>query len=221
MSFSGRGHGTHKFGSNQSLANFKNLGDILHIVQRFEQFTESLEGGSPLINTTRTGKEFIESTVIRATVGSIRDMVEVGGEFTAQGLSPGNQRLRWHGTNRNCNIGDGGRTSLCSFPQCSLCCIIKTSFDIAHSKKKTGWGRFGNGIYTSSTSSKFVGYSSNATIVLILVPRSNDYSKNLAPSPWKAVLLAYVVVGNAKNFTTSQPALTQAPAGFDSVRSTC
>jgi hypothetical protein len=147
--------------------------------------------------------------------------VEVRGGFTTMGLSPGNQRLRWHGTNRNCNVGDSGRTSLCRSPHCSLCRIIKTSFDVAHSKKNTGCGRFGQGIYTSSTSSKLVGYRSLVIIALIrIISRSNDYSKNLVSSPWKAILLAYVVVGNAKKFTTNQPALTGPPAGFDSVQST-
>jgi len=137
----------------------------------------------------------------------------------AKGLGPGNQRRRWHGTNRNCNIGENGRTSFCYSPQCSLCCVIKASFDIAYSKKKTGWGRFGNGIYTSSTSSKLVEYAPFVTtsVLILAVSRSNDYSKNLVPSPWKALILAYVVVGNPKTFTTDQPTLTQPPAGFDSV----
>ena len=52
-----------------------------------------------------------------------------------------------------------------------------------------------------------------------VVSRSNDYSTNLVYSPWKAILLAYVAVGNPKKFTTDQPTLTQAPVGFDSVRS--
>ena len=148
-------------------------------------------------------------------------MVEVRGRFTTMGLPPGNQRLRWHGTNRSCNVGDNGRTSLCHSPHCSLCRIIKTSFKVAHSKKKTGWGRFGRGIYVSSASSKFVVYRSAIIITLIhVISRSNDYSKNLVSSPWKATLLAYVVVGKAKKFTTSQPTLTQPPVGFDSVQST-
>lgn len=57
-------------------------------------------------------------------------------------------------------------------------------------------------------------------LVLILVSRSNDYSSNLVYSPWKAMLLACVVVGNAKKFTRDKPTLTRAPAGFDSVRPT-
>ena len=50
-----------------------------------------------------------------------------------------------------------------------------------------------------------------------IICRSNDYSTNLVSSPWKAVLLSYVVVGKCKKFTTDQPTLTQPPAGFDSV----
>jgi len=146
--------------------------------------------------------------------------VEARGRFSAYGLSSGNQLRRWHGTTRNCNIGDNGRTSLCHSPQCSLCSIIRNSFDMAHVGKKTGWGRFGAGIYTSSTSSKFVGYSPVVTTVLTLVAcRSNDYSTNLMFSPWRAMLLSYVAVGNGKKLTTDQPSLTKPPAGFDSVRS--
>ena len=108
--------------------------------------------------------------------------MEARGRFIASGLrlTSGNQQRRWHGTNRNCNIGDNGRTALCHSPQSSLCCIIKGSFDIAYSTKKTGWGRFGVGIYTSSTSSKFVRCPSVVAVVLILVVcRSNDYNANL------------------------------------------
>jgi len=145
--------------------------------------------------------------------------VEARGNFTASGLTSGNLVRRWHGTSRGCNIGDNGRTSFCYSPQCSLCCIIKTSFDIGHTKKKTGWGRFGNGIYTSSTSSKFVGYSSIITVTLIpVVCRGNDYSTNFVSSPWKAVLLSHIVVGKCKKFKIDRPTLTQPPAGFDSVR---
>jgi hypothetical protein len=35
----------------------------------------------------------------------------------------------------------------------------------------------------------------------------------------KAVLLVYVVVGKAKKIASSQAAVTQPPAGYDSVRS--
>ena len=52
-----------------------------------------------------------------------------------------------------------------------------------------------------------------------VVSSSNDYIRNLVQSPWKAILLCYVVVGNPKKLATYQPTLTQPPVGFDSVRS--
>jgi len=144
--------------------------------------------------------KIVERQETKDRYDAYRDEAEVRGRFVAAGLAPGNERRRWHGTNRNCTVGDNGRTALCQSPQCSLCSIIRTSFDISLSKKKTGWGRFGNGIYTSATSSK-----------------SNDYSKNLVPSPWKAMLLSHVVAGRTKKYKLDRPVLTSAPSGYDSV----
>jgi len=87
---------------------------------------------------------------------NFRDFVEARGNFTAVNRPPGNENRRWHGTRRKCTLGDKGCTTFCSDAQCSLCSIVKTSYDLAHFGKKTSWGRFGAGIYTSSTSSKFV-----------------------------------------------------------------
>ncbi|KAJ7614082.1 hypothetical protein FB45DRAFT_981735 [Roridomyces roridus] len=107
--------------------------------------------------------------------------------------SPGNENRRWHGTKRECNLGDKGQTQFCGSAKCSLCCIVKSSFDISLWGTKTGWGRFGKGIYTSSTSSK-----------------SNDYSHNECSSSLKAILLNKVIVGRGVS-------LTSPPAGYDSV----
>lgn len=56
--------------------------------------------------------------------------------------------------------------------------------------------------------------------LIFFFSRSNDYSTNLAFSTWKALLLAYVVVGKAAKYTTDQPSLTKPPVGFHSVQST-
>ncbi|TDL25748.1 ADP-ribosylation [Rickenella mellea] len=126
--------------------------------------------------------------------------VEARGQFRSQGRSPGNENRRWHGTRRNCNFGDQGQTQFCSSTSCSLCCIVRTSYDLSLFGKKTGWGRFGMGIYTSSTSSK-----------------SDDYSQNMTQSTLKAILLNKVVVGKGSKMMQDNTTLTAPPAGYDSV----
>lgn len=127
--------------------------------------------------------------------------VESRNNFTGVGKTRGNENRRWHGTKRKCYLGDPGHTTFCAEVGCSLCCIIKSSFDVKFFRAATGWGRFGHGIYTSSTSSK-----------------SNDYSKNMGiNSGWKALLLNKVVVGNGKRLINDDTSLTAPPPGFDSV----
>nr|GAT47414.1 predicted protein [Mycena chlorophos] len=126
--------------------------------------------------------------------------VEKAGNFASTGRSAGNENRRWHGTKRECNIGDKGQTQLCQSTKCSLCCIIKSSFDISLWGTKTGWGRFGKGLYTSSTSSK-----------------SNDYSHNDCSSNLKAILLNKVIVGRGCKLTHDNTSLTAPPTGYDSV----
>lgn len=143
--------------------------------------------------------------------------MEARGNFVAAGRSAGNENRRWHGTTRECNLGDNGNCTLCSSHTCSLCCIIKTSYNLNLFGKKTGWGRyvafidvifcyldthvrFGHGIYTSSTSSK-----------------SNDYASNVNPSGLKAILLNKVIVGKGYKMTQDNTSLTAPPSGYDSV----
>lgn len=83
-----------------------------------------------------------------------RSSIEARGHFVNKGRSLGNENRRWHGTKRQCSLGDKDNTKLCSSTNCPLCCIIRTSYDLSFFGKKSGWGRFGCGIYTSSTSSK-------------------------------------------------------------------
>ncbi|THV01271.1 hypothetical protein K435DRAFT_827817 [Dendrothele bispora CBS 962.96] len=136
-----------------------------------------------------------------ASYNAYRASVEARGQFVSAGRHPGNENRRWHGTRRECNLGDKGHTQFCSSQTCSLCCIVRTSFDLSSFGKGTGWGRFGRGIYTSSTSSK-----------------SNDYSRNEGcKSPLKAILLNKVVVGKGHKLTSNHETLTAPPNGCDSV----
>jgi len=54
-------------------------------------------------------------------------------------------------------------------------------------------------------------------MALIGFIRSNGYSRNKCTSNWKAMLLNKVVVGKGYKMTAANSALTEPPAGYDSV----
>jgi len=115
-------------------------------------------------------------------------------------LPGANTRRRFHGTIRACRLGDTSTDgALCRLSTCNMCSIIRSSFQLALVGKRTNFGRFGAGIYTSATSSK-----------------ANDYYSGSA-SANRAMLLNDVVMGNTIKLTTSNASLTKPPAGYDSV----
>ncbi|GBE87737.1 hypothetical protein SCP_1104140 [Sparassis crispa] len=117
------------------------------------------------------------------------------------GLTEGNNRRRWHGTIRACTLGDNDNLrDLCTSQSCSLCQIIRSSFQLARAGQRTNFGRFGAGIYTSATSSK-----------------ANDYAVNSGGSPYKAMFLNEVVMGKGIKLTRDNVSLTEPPVGYDSV----
>lgn len=131
---------------------------------------------------------------------SYRNRLEFSGNFRHSGLKFGNENRRWHGTARECGLGEKGANQFCNSQTCSLCNIIKTSFSLACFGKNTGRGRFGTGIYTSSTSSK-----------------ADDYSTSSRRDGLKAVLLNKVVVGKGYKMKYDADKMTAPPAGYDSV----
>jgi len=116
------------------------------------------------------------------------------------GIPDGNTRRRFHGTKRECRLGeDDEETALCSIRSCNLCRVIQRSFEITRAGENTNFGRFGVGIYTSATSSK-----------------ANDYSTSTT-GLFKAMLLNDVVMGNAIKLTWTDTSLTKPPQRYDSV----
>ncbi|KAF5390904.1 hypothetical protein D9757_004029 [Collybiopsis confluens] len=165
-----------------------------------EQFKASWRHVGTKCPTVKRIYKIVSPQASLAAYNAYKAAVEAKGQFAAAGRSAGNENRRWHGTKRECHLGDKGQTQFCSSPTCSLCCIVKTSFDLTLFGKKTGWGRFGKGIYTSSTSSK-----------------SNDYSTNENRCSLKAMLLNKVIVGKGCKLTQDNTILTAPPAGYDSV----
>lgn len=87
----------------------------------------------------------------------------------------GNERFCYHGMPRDCQLGNTGRTTLCSSRSCPLCNILKTSFNTNLGSPEGGCAlfnirraidanldplsssnSFGAAIYTSSAANKFV-----------------------------------------------------------------
>ncbi|KAG9044943.1 hypothetical protein FS837_007268 [Tulasnella sp. UAMH 9824] len=129
-----------------------------------------------------------------------RDSIERRHNFKSQGMLEANERRRWHGTRRECRVGDpgSGALTMCNSATCYICIIMRTSFDVS----KCGFGcLFGRGIYTSGTSSK-----------------SDTYVTQVASSQYKAMLMTRVLAGNATKFTVPDPTLVSAPPGYDAIR---
>ncbi|THH08931.1 hypothetical protein EW145_g2388 [Phellinidium pouzarii] len=165
-----------------------------------EQFKISWRHTNKVCPTVRRVYKIIGTQASLDKYEAYRDSVEARGQFKASNRPAGNENRRWHGTRRECTLGDQGQTQFCGSTSCSLCCIAKTTYDLSFFKKRTSWGRFGCGIYTSSTSSK-----------------SDDYSDNVIKSPLKAILLNKVVVGKGCKMTHDNTTLTAPPSGYDSI----
>ncbi|KAI5885946.1 ADP-ribosylation [Schizophyllum commune H4-8] len=170
------------------------------VVRQFEQSWRHPDKRCPVVKRV---------LFVVSSMGSVRryeeyqKRIEERRNFTAVGRPPGNENRRWHGTRRECSLGEDWSTSTwpCKSPTCSVCRIVCDSFDIECYKGRTGWGRFGRGIYTSSTSSK-----------------ADDYSCNLERgSTTKVMILAKVVVGRGYKMHYNNSSLTAPPVGYDSV----
>jgi len=165
-----------------------------------DQFETSWRHTTKKCPNVRRVYKIVNSPALVNSYDTYRAAIEKSGQFITKGRTAGNENRRWHGTRRECNVGDKGCTVLCSSTNCPMCSIIQNSFDLGRWGTKTGWGRFGKGIYTSSTSSK-----------------SDDYASNDSNSKLKAILLNKVVVGNGCKLMHDDSKLTAPPQGFDSV----
>jgi len=67
-----------------------------------------------------------------------REGVEIKCNFVTEGITAGNQQLLWHGTARECKVGDPGNETPCTSASCSLCNIIRFSFDTNRFGSKSG-----------------------------------------------------------------------------------
>ncbi|GLB40706.1 putative poly(ADP-ribose) polymerase catalytic domain [Lyophyllum shimeji] len=112
------------------------------------------------------------------------------------------EKLLFHGTNRRCLLADDkSRTRLCELPECHLCRIVGSSFDIAKCGMKHQFRRFGTGIYSTSCSSK-----------------ADDYVVDGAKkSTFRVMLASRVIVGKPFKRRQNGTGLTGPPPGYHSI----
>ncbi|KAF9790464.1 ADP-ribosylation [Thelephora terrestris] len=112
------------------------------------------------------------------------------------------EQLLFHGTFRACALGETeDNVRLCRLAQCSLCSIIRSSFDIERCGTRRNFSRFGQGIYTTKCSSKADDYCSSERSDLKL----------------RLLLVNTVVVGWQNKCTRNKKSLNNPGTGYHSV----
>ncbi|KAG8905715.1 hypothetical protein FRC01_008254, partial [Tulasnella sp. 417] len=163
-----------------------------------KQFNDTWQGTAK--PTVHRICKVVNSKAVEDRFQAYRQKVEQAGKWVSQGKTAGNENRRWHGTVRECTVGDDpNKLDMCTSTACKLCCVIRTSFDM----KYVAVGVYGLGIYTSAYSSTSHGYTRVAT----------------KGSPYRAMFLTRIVTGKEHIFTSgvTNPNATAPPAGYDSV----
>eukprot|EP01044_Picomonas_judraskeda_P008842 COSAG03_NODE_1036_length_4954_cov_2.784574_4_plen_547_part_00 len=101
----------------------------------------------------------------------------------------GNAHQRWHGTAIKCSLGRGQPT-ICDDRSCATCNIIRSGFDISYVRTA---GRYGIGLYASSTSSKAHQYAAGMSAEI--GGRTAQDQPSLMDQDTTALLLCSVAVG--------------------------
>ena len=118
--------------------------------------------------------------------------------------SDGNTHRRFHGTGMTCTLNyNGASPTLCKDAKCAVCSISRTSLQLSYFKSNTSAGRFGPGLYTTSTSSKSHGY--------------NTKSEAALGQGIRGMFIVHVVVGNGHKMNNDNWQLQGPPAGCHSV----
>jgi len=120
-------------------------------------------------------------------------------KLKSDNISP-NKKLLWHGTGLQCNLYNN-KFLTCHSSNCAVCNIVENNFILSRAQSNINFGRFGNGIYFSTCSSK-----------------SHDYNvKSENDSGVRAMLLCKVLVGKTYITKVNMVELLSPPRGFHSV----
>ncbi|KAM0418653.1 hypothetical protein ACHAPT_012456 [Fusarium lateritium] len=110
------------------------------------------------------------------------------------GKYAGNERKRFRGAERACNIGEDGNVTMCYSSECKLCETLREGFRPYLDLKRRP------GLYSTHDTSK-----------------AAKYAINKVPSNVNALMLCRVVLGDAYVTEEEMPYLQKPPHGYDSV----
>ncbi|KAG8916862.1 hypothetical protein FRC00_014305, partial [Tulasnella sp. 408] len=96
-----------------------------------KQFNDTWQGSNK--PTVHRICKVVNSKAVEDRFQAYRQKVEQAGNWVAQGKTAGNENRRWHGTVRECTVGDDpNKLDMCTSTACKLCCVIRTSFDMKY-----------------------------------------------------------------------------------------
>ena len=115
---------------------------MLKAAQQYGMFTKSFRTHRFVTNIMRIGTYIFlcKGRIITRLPDIHSASVEQREGFLKHGKRPGNETEGWHGTRRGCLLGNDGCVAFCDSTACSLCAIIKTSFDVAYGASGLGFG---------------------------------------------------------------------------------
>ncbi|PPQ90488.1 hypothetical protein CVT25_014771, partial [Psilocybe cyanescens] len=121
------------------------------------------------------------------------------GKFSDYSNKVGNTQMLFHGTRRACKIAETPQiVTSCTLADCSLCHILRGSYDIERAK---GARMFGPGIYSTAVSSK-----------------ADDYTTNAQSSVQTRVMIVnHVALGRSKTMYDASHDMQHAPHLYNSV----
>ncbi|KAJ8509194.1 hypothetical protein ONZ45_g8614 [Pleurotus djamor] len=185
---------------------------LLHFPQLLRVRLLPVDSSINAINITETFPCIkLMSPSLWLTSGSLRDHISGVCRQNPPVLCPptadlskriGNEQYMWHGTKRECTIGDDNtKLTACHLPKCGVCHILRATLD--PSKASPG-SMFGIGAYVSPTSSKSA---------------DQKYMKNVHSGTSRNLVIIRCAVAVGRTYTATKPMIgvTHPPSGYDSI----
>ncbi|RHZ61647.1 hypothetical protein Glove_346g137 [Diversispora epigaea] len=199
----------------QNVSNYTNLIKIPKKTQLFKEIEKRFLNDWVKPNANDVRIEAIFNIYLNPTIvenyKAYRLQVELKGNFKGKGLSEGNEKILYHGTDHICQIisDKSHQNNLCKTDECCGCGILMNGFEISkvgHNKQGRSFQRLGQGLYFTPFSSKAHFYGNGGA------KRSpTDITRTC-----RIMFMSKVAIGNPWEPQRVDQNLSSPPSGFDS-----